>query len=123
MDRDTHKESAYVAQFVLNVREQDEVHRRATVNDELVAPRAGYLVELAGRPISLEYVEFRILSFLSKSPYRAYSKKQIVNAVSTELQPVTEDELGAHITSLRGKLGLFSDYVQSVPHVGYRFKA
>ena len=36
---------------------------------------------------------------------------------------MTEQALDEHIASLREKLGLFSDYVQSVPYVGYRFKA
>ncbi|MDG2385769.1 MAG: winged helix-turn-helix domain-containing protein [Pirellulaceae bacterium] len=123
MNRDEDKESSYVASFELEFREQEEVGRRATLNDEQLAPRSGYLVELGGQPINLDYVEFRILRFLAKTPYRAYTKKQIVQAVSSEDQPVAEDDIGAHITSLRGKLGLFSDYVQSVPHVGYRFKA
>ncbi|MCP4195317.1 MAG: winged helix-turn-helix transcriptional regulator [Planctomycetaceae bacterium] len=123
MNRDADKDSSYVESFELEFREQDEVQRRATLNDEQVAPCSGYSVELGGNPIQLDFIEFRILRFLAKSPYRAYTKKQIVQAVSSEEQRLREDELGAHIASLRGKLGLFSDYVQSVPHVGYRFKA
>lgn len=123
MTRDSDKESAYVRQFEMHFAEREEVHRRATINDELATPRAGYLVEISGQPINLDFVEFRILMFLSRSPYRAFTRKQIVAAVSTEAQPVTEEQLGGHINSLRGKLGLFSDYVQTVPYIGYRFKA
>lgn len=86
-------------------------------------PRAGYLVELSGESIPLEPVEYRILIFLAATPYRAYTRKQIVDAVRTPDEPVTEEGLDDHIRSLRDKLGLFSDYVQSVPYVGYRFKA
>ncbi len=37
--------------------------------------------------------------------------------------PVTEETLDEHITALRDQLGVFYDYVQTVPHIGYRFKA
>ncbi len=88
-----------------------------------VTPRAGFLVELSGESIPLEPVEYRILVFLAATPYRAYTRKQIVDAVTTFEEPVTEESVDEHIRSLRDKLGLFSDYVQSVPYVGYRFKA
>jgi DNA-binding winged helix-turn-helix (wHTH) protein len=31
--------------------------------------------------------------------------------------------LDQHITALRDQLGFFRDYVQTVPYMGYRFKA
>jgi len=89
---------------------------------EQATPRPGYLVELSGQAISLEYLEYRILQFLAARPYKAFTRRQIVDAVRTETHPVTEASLDQHIMSLREKLGLFSDYVQSVPYIGYRFK-
>ena len=80
-------------------------------------------MELCGEVIPLDLVEFRILNFLSRKPYKAYTRRQIVQAISTPQHPVTEQTLDQHVDSLREKLGLFSDYVQSVPYVGYRFKA
>jgi DNA-binding response OmpR family regulator len=85
-------------------------------------PRAGYLVELSGEPISLDYVEFRLLDFLSAHPYKAFSRRQIAEAISSPEFPVTEATLDGHVMTLRDKLGLFSDYVQTVPYIGYRFK-
>ena len=52
--------------------------------------------------------------------------KPSVTAAVTKLAAeglVTEQTLDQHVQTLRQKLGLFSDYVQSVPYVGYRFKA
>lgn len=86
-------------------------------------PRPGYLVEISGEAISLDYFEYEVLRFLSARPYKAFSRKQIADAVSTFSAPFSEQQVDATILSLRGKLGLFSDYVQSVPYVGYRFKA
>ena len=74
------------------------------------------------RPFKLNSIEWRILRFLSSTPYRAFTPRRIAEAVTTDSHPVTEETLRSHITSLREKLGLFADYVQTVPYVGYRFK-
>jgi DNA-binding response OmpR family regulator len=101
--------------------ERDELLRRRR-KDQRAAPRAGYLIELAGEPISLELVEYRLLQFLSAHPYKAFTRRQIAAAITSSSHPVTEETLDRHVMSLRDKLGLFSDYVQSVPYIGYRFK-
>lgn len=85
-------------------------------------PRAGYLIEISGEAITLDRHEYEILRFLSASPYKAFTRRQIAQAVSTFSDPIEEKQIDAAVLSLRGKLGLFSDYVQSVPYVGYRFK-
>jgi len=81
-----------------------------------------YEMRRGQRPFKLNGIEWRILQFLSSKPYHAFTPRRIAAAVTTESQPVTEDTLRGHITTLREKLGLFADYVQSVPHIGYRFK-
>ena len=81
-----------------------------------------YLVKLGRVPIRLDAIEFRLLSFLAATPYRAYSRRRIADAVNTELQPVVEEQVDGHVTTLRAKLGFFRDYVQTVPYIGYRFK-
>jgi DNA-binding response OmpR family regulator len=73
-------------------------------------------------PIPLDYIEYRILQFLSSKPYHAFTPRRIVAAVATDEHPLTEATLPGHIASLRRKLGFFADYIQSVPHIGYRFK-
>jgi DNA-binding response OmpR family regulator len=73
--------------------------------------------------LRLNPVEFRILQFLAARPYHAFSRRSIAAAASTEKQPVTEETLGKYIRSLRAQLGFYSDYIQKVPYVGYRFKA
>jgi hypothetical protein len=42
--------------------------------------------------------------------------------VSTQRHPVQEDTVDAHVDSLIDQLGVFHDYIQAVPYVGYRFK-
>ena len=123
MRRDPSAETGYFSEADLIFRSQEEASRAAAQKDEQVVPRPGYLVELCGEPIPLDLIEYRILVFLARKPYKAYTKKQIVDAVNTAEGPVTEQTLDQHVQALRQKLGLFSDYVQSVPYVGYRFKA
>ena len=82
-----------------------------------------YRVKRGHEPISLDDIEYRILKFLSSKPYHAFTPRRIAQAVTTDRLPVTEESLRGHITSLRAKLGFFADYVQTVPYIGYRFKA
>lgn len=74
-------------------------------------------------PIELGNVEFRILLFLASRPYHPFTRETIAAAVASDFQPVTADDIDAHVSQLRDQLGVFHDYVQSVPYIGYRFKA
>jgi DNA-binding response OmpR family regulator len=100
-----------------------ETVHRTQVNDERLEGPLSYRLALGREIIHLGIVEFRILLFLASKPYFPFTRRRIADAVSTERHPVTEDTVDQHIVSLRNQLGFFHDYVQSVPHVGYRFKA
>jgi DNA-binding response OmpR family regulator len=82
-----------------------------------------YHAKIGRGTIRLTSVEYRILMFLAARPYHAFSRRRIAEAVSTESQPVTVDNLGRYIRVLRRQLGFYGDYVQAVPYIGYRFKA
>ena len=81
-----------------------------------------YRLALGQEIIQLGVVEFRILLFLASRPYYAFSLRSIADAVSSEHEPVREETVDRHIASLLDQLGIFHDYVQAVPHIGYRFK-
>lgn len=90
------------------------------------APHTGvpsYRMKMGRETIWLNTVEFRILRFLAATPYKAYSRRQIAEAVSTTRHPVDAETLDTYIASLREGLGFFRDYIQAVPYIGYRFKA
>jgi DNA-binding response OmpR family regulator len=84
---------------------------------------ASYRLALGNETIQLGIVEFRILLFLAGRPYHAFTRRNIADAVSSERDPVEENTVDRHVASLLDQLGLFHDYVQSVPYIGYRFKA
>lgn len=82
-----------------------------------------YQIVLTGKPFKLNAIEFRIVQLLASRPYHAFATAEIVAAANEEgAQAVTDTNLREHIVSLRRKLGFFADFVQSVPHIGYRFK-
>lgn len=82
-----------------------------------------YRAKLGREMIQLDTIAFRILTFLSATPYRAYSRRRIAEAVTSQRHPVAEETLDEHIRTLRDQLGFFRDYVQTVPYIGYRFRA
>jgi DNA-binding response OmpR family regulator len=86
-------------------------------------PPRSYRQALGESPIELGLVEFRIMLFLSRRPYHAYTRREIAEALEQMGSGVAEESIDAYVASLRDQLGVFYDFVQPVPHVGYRFKA
>lgn len=88
-----------------------------------VRPPTCYRQAFGDNPIRLGLVEFRILMFLASRPYYAFTRRQIVDGLATNEIAVEEAAIDAHIANLRDQLGVLSDFVQTVPHVGFRYKA
>ena len=93
------------------------------VTDDRTQRSTSYRLALGREAIQLGIIEFRILLFLASRPYHAFTRRGIADAVSTEQYPVEEAAVEQHVASLLKQLGPFHDYVQSVPYIGYRFKA
>jgi len=89
--------------------------------EEVVNPWS-YAAKRGKGRIRLSLVEYRILQFLAARPNRAMTRYSIAQAVSTASHRVTVETLADYVRSLRGQLGFYSDYIQSVPYIGYRFK-
>lgn len=102
------------------LRRQIELRRRRVAKQ--AHEPAPFRFALGWETITLGAVEFRIMAHLASRPYHAFSRRSIAAAASTEQCAVAEDQVDRHIASLRDQLGCFHDYVQTVPHLGYRFK-
>jgi DNA-binding response OmpR family regulator len=96
--------------------------RRYFWSEEETVDPWSYAAKRGQGTIRLPIVEYRILQFLAARPNQAVSRHRIAAAVSTRRHSVTVETLTAFINSLRGHLGFYSDYIQSVPYIGYRFK-
>ena len=88
-----------------------------------VSSRYSYQMKLGRETIQLDPIAFRILRFLASRPYRAFTRRHIAAAVSTRRHPVVPEALDRHVARLRDALGFFRDYIQTVPYIGYRFRA
>lgn len=77
---------------------------------------------IKGNKLSLTATEFKILNLLAEKKGRVYSRYQIVDIVHGEDYPVTDRSIDVQITSLRKKLGTYSDLIETVRGMGYRFK-
>ena len=98
----------------------DELSGRDSVS---VRPPSSYRHAFGDNPIRLGLVEFRILLFLASRPYHAFTRRQIVDALAADSITVDQAAVDGHITTLRDQLGILGDFVQTVPHVGFRYKA
>jgi DNA-binding response OmpR family regulator len=115
-------EASYVLiDDVHDVERRAKHRRRFWTEDELVDPWS-YAAKRGEGTLRLPIVEFRIFQFLASRPNQALSHHRIAAAVSTRRHIVTVETLSRFINSLRGHLGFYSDYIQSVPYIGYRFK-
>ena len=102
---------------------QIAAHQEWPVGDEPGNSIPSYRLALGKEPIQLGIVESRILLYLASRPYHSFTRRSIAAAVSSTAEPVAEGTVDRHVASLVDQLGLFHDYVQTVPYVGYRFKA
>lgn len=79
-------------------------------------------VHVGEATISLTATEFGILHLLLKHPGWVWTRDQIIESVRGDNYAVTDRSVDVHITSLRKKLGLAGNYIETVHGVGYRFK-
>lgn len=89
---------------------------------ELSMDPGRFEVKIDGEVIQLTVTEFKILHFLGRHPGWVFTRYQIVDAVKGENYAVTDRSVDVQIVGLRKKLGAFSDYIETVRGVGYRFK-
>lgn len=78
-------------------------------------------VKVENEIIQLTATEFKILKFLAGRPGRVRTRLEIVEEVSGEVA-VLERTVDAHVMSLRKKLGVAGELVETVRGVGYRLQ-
>jgi DNA-binding response OmpR family regulator len=88
----------------------------------VIRPPASYRRAYSDEPIRVGIVEARILLLLASRPYYAFTPRQIAEAATSDRRPVAEEAVEGHIASLRDQIGVLHDFVQTVPHIGYRYK-
>ncbi|MCF7976365.1 MAG: response regulator transcription factor [Phycisphaerae bacterium] len=79
-------------------------------------------VTIDGQTVDLTSTEFKLLACMAGKPGQVLSRDRILNAISDDEAMVCDRTVDAHIKSLRRKLGLCKDYIETVRGIGYRFK-
>ena len=73
--------------------------------------------------LTLPRKEFETLVYLIRNKGRVLSRESILNAVWGENVHVVDRTVDVHIRKIREKLSTCAEYIETVPGVGYRFKA
>jgi two-component system phosphate regulon response regulator PhoB len=74
------------------------------------------------RDLNLTPFEFKLLYYLALRSGQVFSRSELMKNVMDQGVHVNEDSLYTHISSVRKKLGVYRDLLESIPRVGYRFK-
>lgn len=70
--------------------------------------------------ISLSSIEFRLLMLLTRHSEVIFSREQILDAIWGNKVNVSDRTIDTHVYSIRKKLGIYSNLIQSVPGEGYK---
>lgn len=84
----------------------DRVRHRATLHDQ---------------SLGLTPTEFRLLDTLIRQPGRVFERTDLIDAALGADTMVLDRTIDVHIRSLRKKLGVSADLIETVRGVGYRF--
>jgi two-component system phosphate regulon response regulator PhoB len=84
--------------------------------------RVRHRASVEGRELNLTPTEFRLLECMLRQPGRAFTRPQLMDAAIGEGAIVLERTIDVHIKTLRRKLGLEHDFIETVRGVGYRFR-
>jgi two-component system alkaline phosphatase synthesis response regulator PhoP len=88
----------------------------------LVIDKEKYSVLLDGNPIILPKKEFEILAYLAGNPGKVFPRSKILNDIWGMDIYVVERTIDVHIRKIREKLDEYSDLIETIKGVGYRFK-
>jgi two-component system alkaline phosphatase synthesis response regulator PhoP len=90
---------------------------------ELEINISSYTAHLGKQKLILPRKEFETLVYLIRNKGRVLSRESILNAVWGENVHVVDRTIDVHIRKIREKLGIYAEYIETAPGVGYRFKA
>jgi len=84
--------------------------------------RLNHVARVEGSELSLTPTEFRLLWTLARRPGRPFSRHELMDVCRGEDANALERTIDVHVRSLRQKLGGWSDVIETVRGVGYRFR-
>ncbi|MCX6149476.1 MAG: response regulator transcription factor [Ignavibacteriales bacterium] len=85
--------------------------------------REKYIVNIAGDDLVLPRKEFEILNYLATHPGKVFSRDAILRDVWGTNVFVVERTIDVHIRKIREKFGKYSEMIETIKGVGYKFKS
>jgi len=115
-----------VARVKSNLRKTDSDHNRKpnkiTIGP-LVIDREKYVIYLDGNEKVFPRKEFEVLYYLANNPGKVFSREILLKDVWGNDVYVVDRTIDVHIRKIREKLQNYSDLIETVKGVGYRFKS
>jgi Response regulators consisting of a CheY-like receiver domain and a winged-helix DNA-binding domain len=118
-----------VARVHAALRRKEQSTKEILAQDDIIKIKdleinvASYTTTLGKQKLTLPRKEFETLVYLIRNKGRVLSRESILNAVWGENVHVVDRTIDVHIRKIREKLGTYAEYIETVPGVGYRFKA
>ena len=88
--------------------------------DELKIDPVRHEVSIHDTPLQLTKTEFDILCLLARALGYVYSREKIIENIRGPVYRVTERSIDVHLSSLRTKLGIYGNKIETIRGVGYR---
>lgn len=79
-------------------------------------------VRINEREVFFPKKEFQLLHFLLSNRGKVYSREILLNQIWGENIYVVDRTVDVHVAKVREKLGEYSDYIETIKGLGYRFK-
>lgn len=83
---------------------------------------SGHIVKINDKEIFFPKKEFQLLHFLISNRGRVYSRENLLNQIWGENVYVVDRTVDVHVAKVREKLGEYSEYIETIKGLGYRFK-
>lgn len=110
------------AQFDLST-EAQEGPQELLKSGEIQLNLATYECRLASEVVHLTPSEFKILSEMIKNQGRVLTRESLIETVQGEGISVTGRTIDTHVFGLRKKMGLHSEWIETIRGIGYRVRS
>lgn len=82
-----------------------------------------HCVRIDGEEVFFPKKEFQLLHFLLSNRGKVLSREVLLNQIWGENIFVVDRTIDVHVAKVREKLGSYSDYIETIKGLGYRFNA
>ena len=107
---------------LLRRQRSDADDRNTAVSQGVMVDRLSHRVTAGDDVLDLTPTEFLLLDVMLRQPGRAFTRADLIDAAVGHDAIVLERTIDVHIRALRKKLGGYSELIETVRGIGYRFR-